>query len=119
MKKKLLFVMSRSPHGTSYVQEMLDVMLTAAAFDQEISVLFLDDGVFQLKKGQDPVAVGLKDIMPIFLALEVYDIKEYYAEAESIKERAIDSADLQLPVKLVSRNRLENLMIAHDIVYNS
>lgn len=110
--------MSRAPHGTSYVQEMIDVMLTAAAFDQEVTVLFLDDGVFQLKKGQNPTIAGFKDIALMLQALTIYDIDDYYAEDESIKERAMGPEDLQLPVKFVPRNQIESFMATHDMVYN-
>ena len=119
MNKKLLFVMSRPPHGANYLQEILDVMMTAAAFDQEVRVLFLDDGVYQLKKGQDPGATNTKNITPIFQALSIYDIKDYFVEDESIKERALDLDDLELLVELVPRNQIGSLMLAHDTVYNS
>lgn len=111
--------MARPPHGTNHLQEILDVMMTAAAFEQEVRVLFLDDGVYQLKKGQDPGATNTNNITPIFQALGVYEFKDYFVEDESIKERALNLDDLELPVERVSRNQIGNLMLAHDIVYNS
>ncbi len=111
--------MSRAPHGTNHLREILDVMMTAAAFDQEVRVLFLDDGVFQLKKEQNPGATKIKNITPLFQALSIYDIKDYFVEIESIKERALDLDDLELPVEPIARNHIGNLMLAHHMVYNS
>ena len=51
--KKFLYVNRRAPHGTVYAHEALEVVLIGAAFDQDVSLAFIDDGVFQLKKDQD------------------------------------------------------------------
>jgi len=48
--KKFLYVNRRAPHGTVYAHEALEVVLIGAAFDQDVSLAFIDDGVFQLKK---------------------------------------------------------------------
>ena len=50
--KKFLYVNRRAPHGTVYAHEALEVVLIGAAFDQDVSLAFIDDGVFQLKKDQ-------------------------------------------------------------------
>ena len=69
--KNFLFVMRRMPFSGIYVQETLDMLLTAAAFDQSVSVLFADDGVLQLKKHQHPQTLAFKDTAAIFTALEI------------------------------------------------
>ena len=51
--KKFLYVNRKAPYGTIYALESLEVVLIGAAFDQDVSLAFLDDGVFQLTKGQD------------------------------------------------------------------
>ncbi len=80
--KKFIFVLRQPPHNGVQVQEMLDIILTTAAFDQPVSILLLDDGVFQLKNGQNPKCAGLKDTAAIFHALEIYDVNDVYAEVE-------------------------------------
>ena len=50
--KKFMFVNRTAPYGTVYALESLEVVLISAAFDQDVSLVFIDDGVFQLKKGQ-------------------------------------------------------------------
>ncbi|MCK7492950.1 MAG: sulfurtransferase complex subunit TusD [Comamonadaceae bacterium] len=52
--EEILFVLRHPPHGSMNAQESLDMILAAAAFDQSVSLLFLDDGVFQLEAGTVP-----------------------------------------------------------------
>ena len=115
--KSYLFIMRKPAHCGVWVQETLDVVLTMAAFDQNVSVLLLDDGVFQLKKGQQPEAFGMKDTASIFKALEIYEVKSIYAEVESLQERGLKPGDLCLPVRECYRKDIAGLMKQFDIVY--
>ena len=49
--KKFLYVNRRAPYGTIYALESLEVVLIGAAFEQDVSLAFLGDGVYQLAKG--------------------------------------------------------------------
>ncbi len=108
--------MSSQPHNGSQLQEKLDIILTAAAFEQQLALLFLDEGVFQLKNGQQPKKQGLKDTSLIFNALEVYDVQELYIEIESLQERGINSRGLSLPVKPLYRKEVNSFMKKYDII---
>lgn len=114
--KRYLFVMRRSPHDGSHLQETLDAILTAAAFDQRVSLLFVDEGVWQLKQHQQPELLGLKDTAAIFNALEVYDVKDLYIESESMIARGLQTNDLILPATSLPRREISNLMRAHDVI---
>ena len=114
--KKILFIMRTAPHNGIVVQEKLDVILTAAAFDQQLALLFLDDGVFQLKQGQQSEKQGLKDTSSIFNALEIYDVNDIYSEVESLQERGLKPSDLSLPVKEYYRKDINQLMQQYDVV---
>ncbi len=48
--KRFMYVNRKAPYGTIYALESLEMVLVAAAFEQDVSMVFLDDGVFQLKK---------------------------------------------------------------------
>jgi len=112
--KSYLFVLRKPAHSGAYVQEMLDIMLTTAAFDQAVSLLLLDDGVFQLKKQQQPEVSGLKDTGAIYKALEIYDVTSIYVEQESLQERGLTVEDLCLPVQAVPRQAIAELMCRFD-----
>jgi tRNA 2-thiouridine synthesizing protein C len=114
--KKYLFVMRHLPHVGSRVQEALDQMLTTAAFDQAVSVLFLDDGVWQLKRGQDRTLMAGKDTAAIFNALAIYDVNQLLVERESLASRGLQAEDLILPVELLSRQQVNAFISLHDVV---
>lgn len=115
--KRYLFVLRKPPYSGAQVQEMLDIILTTAAFDQDVSILLLDDGVFQLKIGQDPESLGLKDTSAIFKALKIYDVNDIYTEVESLQERGLKPGDLGLPVQEIYRKDIAGLMKRFDVVF--
>ena len=80
--KKFMFVNRRAPYGTIFALESLEVVLIAATFDQDVSLVFLDDGVFELVKGQDTQAIGIKNHSKTYRALEGYDVEKLYVERE-------------------------------------
>lgn len=116
--KNYLFVLRKPAHSGAFVQEMLDIILTTAAFDQQVSLLLLDDGVFQLKTNQQPDLNGYKDTAAIFSALEMYDVNAIYIEAESLSERGLQVEDLFLPVQLLNRRNVSEFMQGFDVVFS-
>ena len=93
-KKKFLYVNRRAPHGTIYALESIEVVLIGAAFEQDVSLAFLDDGVFQIAKGQNTKQIGTKNFATIFRALGDYDVHTMYVEQESLDERGLTRPDL-------------------------
>ncbi len=114
--KRFLFVLRKPVHSGVYVQEILDIVLTTAAFDQSVSILLLDDGVFHLKNNQNPDCVGMKDTASIFKALEIYDVNDVYVEIESLQERGLTCGDLCLPVNSLYRKNIAELMKRFDVL---
>lgn len=114
--KKFLFILRKPPHCGAQVQETLDIILTAAAFDQPVSILLLDDAVFQLKMEQNPQNARLKDTAAIYKALEIYDVTAIYTEAESLQERGLKPGDLLLPVQEFYRKDIAALMKQFDVL---
>ena len=114
--KRFLFVNRKAPYGTIYALEALEVVLISAAFDQDVSLVFLDDGVYQLKKGQQTKAVGMKNFSPTYRALEGYDIEKLYVEKESLERRGLTADDLVVPVKVLTAEDIGGLMDDQDVV---
>ena len=115
--KSYLFVLRHPAHSGSQMQEMLDVILTTAAFEQRVALLLLDDAVFALKNNQQPEKHAAKDTVAIFSALEIYDVHDLYVEIESLQERGLSVDDLSLSVHKVQRNKIADLMKQYDIVF--
>jgi len=114
--KKFMYVNRRAPYGSIYAIESLDVVLIGAAFDQDVSVVFADDGVFQLKKGQDTGEVEMKNFSPTYRALEMYDVEKLYVEKESLEARGLTEDDLVVSVQVMSSSEIGKLMERQDVV---
>jgi tRNA 2-thiouridine synthesizing protein C len=82
--KKMFIINSKAPFGTASARDALDVGLAASAFYQKVSLIFIDDVVFQLKSGQDSSQVNLKSIYAALPALEMYDIKNVFVDEYSL-----------------------------------
>jgi len=114
--KKFMFVSRKAPYGTIYGHEMQETMLISAAFEQDVSVVFMDDGVFLIKKGHDTAAINIKNFSPAYRAFEGYDIEKLYVEKESLDARGLTADDLLVPVEVVTAEQLGDLMEQQDVI---
>jgi len=114
--KKFMFINRKAPYGTIYALESLEVVLITATFDQDVSLVFMDDGVYELVKGQQTKDIGLKNFSPSYRALEGYDIEKLYVEAESLAARGLSEQDLLVPVQVLDTQQLGRLMTEQDVV---
>ena len=114
--KKFMYVNRKAPYGTVYALEGLEVVLITAAFDQDVSMVFIDDGVFQIKKDQETSGINMKNFSPTYRALEGYEVEKIYAERESLLARGIDEDDLVIPVEILTASEIAELMDAQDVI---
>ena len=114
--KKFMYVNRKAPHGTIYAQESLEVVLIAAAFDQDVSLAFIDDGVYQIVKGQDTKSVSVKNFSSTFRALDDYDINKLYVQKESMEARGLTDKDFLVPVEIKTAAELSALMEQQDVL---
>ena len=131
-RKKLMYLNRRAPHGTIYAVEGLEVVLVGAAFDQEVCMAFVGDGVYQLKAGQDTSGSGMKNFSPAYRALGDYDVTKLYVERESLEERGLGEDDLmpltwededddwaeKPSIRVVDRAEMACLLDDQDVVFN-
>ncbi|PLX37606.1 MAG: sulfurtransferase complex subunit TusC [Hyphomicrobiales bacterium] len=128
--KKFMYVNRKAPYGTIYALESLEVVLISAAFEQDVCLAFLDDGVYQLMAGQDTKGIGMKNFSPAYNALGDYEINKLYVEKESLEERGLSADDLmevtyededddwaeKPSIQLVTRAELAALMAEQDVI---
>ena len=117
--KRFMYVNRKAPHGTIYALECLEVVLVAAAFDQDVSLVFVDDGVYQLKSNQDTSAIGSKNFTKAFAALDDFEVRKIYVEQESLEQRGLSAEDLLIPVEVVAAKQLSDIMSQQDVVISS
>ena len=130
--KKFLYLNRKAPYGTIYAWESLEVVLIGAAFDQEVRVMFVDDGVYQLTKGQDTSEVGMKNFSPTYRTLGDYEVKSVYVDKDSLEARGLTQDDLvaiawedweteeeiENIVEVVDAARISELMEESDVVFS-
>jgi tRNA 2-thiouridine synthesizing protein C len=114
--KKFLYVNRKAPYGTIYALESLEVVLIGAAFEQDVSLAFIGDGVYQLTKGQDTKGLEVKNFSPTYSALEDYDVTKLYVDEEALRARGLSEGDLVVPVEVVSAQRMAEIMEGQDVI---
>jgi tRNA 2-thiouridine synthesizing protein C len=114
--KKFMFVNRKAPYGTIYALEGLEVVLISAAFSQDVSMAFLDDGVYELVKGQQTKAIEMKNFSPTYRALDGYDVEKLYVEKESLAVRGLSEENLIVPVQVLNARQLGELMQQQDVI---
>jgi tRNA 2-thiouridine synthesizing protein C len=128
--KKFFYVNRTAPYGTVYALESLEVVLIGAAFEQDVSLAFVDDGVFQIAKGQKTEEIGMKNFSPTYGALGDFEVTKIYVEKESLEARGLtldDLMDLKYEdedddwaekdsIRLVSSKELAKIMGEQDVV---
>jgi tRNA 2-thiouridine synthesizing protein C len=130
--KKFVYVNRKAPYGTVYALESLEVVLIGAAFEQEVQLVFIDDGVYQLTKGQSTEGVGMKNFSKTYAALGDYEVNQIYVDEQSLKDRGLTMDDLQAltyededddyaeksSMHLVNREQLAELIGNADVLLN-
>jgi len=127
--KKIMFVNRRGPYGSVYAQEALEIALIGAAFNQQVCLALIDDGVFLLRSGQDTSGLGLKRFTAAYRALGDFDVYRIYVERESLEARGLYSGELvAVPagaedaggnlVEVVSSAELSELIAGQDVLLN-
>ncbi len=130
IKKKFMFVNRKAPYGTIYALEILEMVLVSAAFEQHAVIAFIDDGVFQIKKGQNAKELGMKNFAPTFgvIEMEKEDADEdpdidmewrIVVDEQSMIERGLKADDFQIDVEVLSSNEMSDLMNAQDVVFSA
>jgi tRNA 2-thiouridine synthesizing protein C len=115
MSTKILIVSRHSPYGSSLAREALDVLLATSTYDQDLSVLFMDDGVFQLLKDQQSYLIEQKSFSAMLAVLPLYGIDNIFIHAESLDKRKIKISDLAIDdPKLINNKQVGELFELQD-----
>ena len=130
--KKFLYVNRKAPHGSIYALESLEVVLIGAAFEQDVSLAFIDDGVYQLMLNQNTSDIGVKNFSPTYKALGDYDINQIYVEKESLELRGLNQENLmpltwededddwaeKESIQVVSSEELADIIDQQDVIFS-
>lgn len=113
---KSLLIISRHPPARLAAREALDMALAAAAFGVPTGLLFMDDGVLQLLKGQDAQAVGQKSLAANLQALELYGVEDVLVCGQSLAARGIHTRQCLLDCRALDSAQIAQLLLHYDQV---
>lgn len=130
--KKFMYLNRRAPYGTIYAWESLEVILIGAAFDQEVSLMFVDDGVYQLVKGSNTSESDMKNFTPTYRTLGDYGVRHMFVDQASLEARGLTTDDLievewedweteeevDNIVEAVDTDKFKELMAESDVVFS-
>ncbi len=115
--RKLLYIVSRAPYSNAVGQEALDAALIGASFEQDVSLLFLHDGVFQLVINQGSDGSGLKEFTKAYRALEDFGIDKVFCHDLSLAARGLTNNDLMRDVTTLTGEQLKSLVASSARVF--
>ena len=116
--KQFLIITQSAPYGSSRAKEATDLALATALFDQQVAMLFMGDGVYQLLANQNPQAIEQKNLGAMQQALPLYDVEALYVCSESLKARGLAADDLAINVTPLSSVEITTLFNAQDHIFN-
>lgn len=117
--QSLLFYISKAPYASATASANIDILLTAAAFDQDITLVFDNEGIYQLLKNQVSSDIGIKNTAQVFPALELYDVHKVFVSNSALEDRGFVRDDLLIPVEIINDAELTSLIESVDQVFGN
>lgn len=108
--QKLLYVLTQAPYSNAVGQEALDAALIGASFDQSCSLLFINDGVYQLKSNQSTEGTELKQYTKTFQVLDDFGIENVYVDELSLLARGVTKEELMIEAQSLSSEGVSALL---------
>ena len=118
MSHSFLYIFNQAPHSQLNAKEGLDFAFAAAAFGQDVSVLFNHDGVLQTLVGQDCSHSAMKNHSSGLEALALYGIEKAYVAEQALSKRGIKPSALLNDLKPVNQSTIKQLINSHNFVFH-
>ena len=118
-RQVMLFICRKAPYDNCYGTACMDLLLTAAAFDQDITLVFTGAGVLYLAAGQDSNGIGLKNLSKIFPSLNLFEVEKVLVDSESLDEFGLTLEGLVIPARQLTQTELGQLMETADQILHT
>jgi len=116
MGNTVAVLMRKAPYGSVYTAEGFRSMMGIGVFEMDINVVFVDDGVYALVKGQDPAKLDMKPLGDGFPMLPDFDVRKFYVHDRSLSERGLTVDDLVMDVEIVDDEGVARVLRSSGIV---
>ena len=113
-QKRILYVLQQPPYLNDRVFEAFDALLVAAAFEQDVSLLFRGAGIQQLLRDQQPTAQ--RSLAKMLGSLGAYDVDKVFAAEQDLSSGGLTAADLAITPTALDASGIQTLVAAQDIV---
>lgn len=114
---RFLFLVHCPPLPVLRMQETLDRILTVAAYDLYVSVIFLDDGVYHVVKA----GTAREHAGPSWLAslrtLELCEISQVLVDRTSLSDRGFGEHDVAIAAEVVDCDRVRSCLAEHNRLF--
>jgi tRNA 2-thiouridine synthesizing protein C len=101
MSNTIAVLMRKAPYGSVYTAEGFRSIMGIGVFEMDISVVFVDDGVYALVKGQNPAGLDMKALGDGFPMLPDFGVTKFYVHDQSLSERGLTVDDLVIDVEIL------------------
>ena len=110
--RSVTYVITKPPGAIA--NETLDIILVRGVMEQPTTVLFLQDGVYQLLQGDSKY----RDTATKWSTLQSFDIENVFVDQQSLVDRHIDFRKLPSYVSVVDRAQFRQLLLNNDLIVN-
>ena len=107
--KGILLVFRHAPYGNALAREGLEAALACGAMGAKTSVLYINEGVWQLLASQNSGAIDCKNQAAMASALPLYDVDTIWVDENSLKQRNLTPSDINAG-KIISTTQVQKLL---------
>ena len=107
--KNILLVFRHAPYGNALAREGLEAALACGAMGAKTSVLYINEGVWQLLEPQNSSSIDCKNQAAMASALPLYDVDAIWVDEDSLKQRNLTSADINAG-KIIDTTGVQKLL---------
>lgn len=116
MGNTVAVLMRKAPYGSVYTAEGYRSMMGIGVFEMDLSVVFVDDGVYALVKDQNPAALEQKPLGDGFPMLKDFGVTRFYVHRGSLEERGLAPENLVMDVELLDDAGVAAVLASSGIV---
>jgi len=113
-RRRIAVLITRAAYGSNLSKGALEATLAASIFDQDLSVVFTEDGVYQLLVGEAAETLGLANYRVQLADLPDYGIDKIYIDSESASQRGISPQDVLSVADWISHTQISEIFNRSD-----
>ena len=114
---RFLFLITRPPLPSRPMQETLDRILTAAAYDLHVSVLFCGEGIYQVVGNAGRESGERPSWLASVRTLDLYEINRVLVDGASLRARGFQEHDLAISAQVIDCDQARACIAEYDRLF--